>query len=363
MRKARRDADEGLPSQQDAAGWTVGAWVQHFIDTSPRLRPRTRDGYESLLSNQITPHIGNVRLGKLRPEQIDRWLIAIAKGGQSEQSCLHAFSLLRRAYVVAMRRRVIAVSPCAQVDPPRPSPRPPSFFTADEARAVLKAARSRRNGVRWGLAFELGLRPGEARGLLLDDVASGSATLLVARALQRQRGKGMVFVPPKNAMSIRTMVLSPMLAKWLEEHLRERRKDELRAGHVWHEPIPGLLFVGRDGRPWSAELDRADWKALLAEAGVTYRRPYDARHTFGSIMGAVGAAPKTTMEAMGHTQLTTTLGIYTHVMDGSRQQASDAVAAVLWQRPKVVKKKATGGGRGGRTAPTSAPSRRRGPDA
>ena len=58
-------------------------------------------------------------------------------------------------------------------------------FTVEEAQQILRAAASRRNGVRFALALALGLRQGEALGLKWDRLDRKSKALRFPKQIQR----------------------------------------------------------------------------------------------------------------------------------------------------------------------------------
>lgn len=81
-----------------------------------------------------------------------------------------------------------------------------------------RAARDVPNGARWSVALALGLRQGEALGLLWDAVDLDAGTLTVRRALQRQVGKCLVLVEPKSHAGRRTIKLPDALREALRSH-------------------------------------------------------------------------------------------------------------------------------------------------
>jgi integrase len=78
--------------------------------------------------------------------------------------------------------------------------------------------RSDRNEARWSVALALGLRQGEALGLQWKDVDLDAGTLRLRRALQRLRGRGLVFVETKSRAGRRTIVLPSTLRRALQAH-------------------------------------------------------------------------------------------------------------------------------------------------
>jgi integrase len=74
-----------------------------------------------------------------------------------------------------------------------------------------------------------------------------------------------------------------------------------------------------------------DWQQLLVSAGVRKARLHDARHTAASLPLAQGVPARVVMEMLGHSQITLTLGTYSHVAPELQQEAADRMGRVLWR--------------------------------
>ena len=61
----------------------------------------------------------------------------------------------------------------------------------------------------------------------------------------------------------------------------------------------------------------------------------DSRHTHATILGEVGESVKTAQALLGHSDLETTLNVYTHAIPESQKRAVDKVAEILF--PNVPK--------------------------
>ena len=57
------------------------------------------------------------------------------------------------------------------------------------------------------------------------------------------------------------------------------------------------------------------------------------RHTHATLLGEVGESLKTAQALLGHSDLETTLNVYTHAISESQKRAVDKVAEILF--PKV----------------------------
>jgi len=68
---------------------------------------------------------------------------------------------------------------------------------------------------------------------------------------------------------------------------------------------------------------------VLDKAGLPQMKFHELRHSCVSLLGAQGVAPRTIQEIMGHSQMSTTMGIYAHVMPSVLRDAADAMDRVL----------------------------------
>ena len=76
--------------------------------------------------------------------------------------------------------------------------------------------------------------------------------------------------------------------------------------------------------------DWKSWKALLALAGVRDARPHAARHTAATLLLQQGVPARVAMQILGHSQISLTLGTYSHVVPELAQEAAERMDRVLW---------------------------------
>ena len=241
---------------------------------------------------------------------------------------LQAHRLLSRALKIAMQRGRNARSVCTLVDAPSLDHHEIEPLTVAEARAILDTARGRRNGARWAVALALGLRQGEALGLQWPDIDLDAGTLTVRRALQRQKGKGLVLVEPKSRAGRRTIALPEPVVELLRAHRGAQNAERLHAGSEWHPH--GFVFAQRTGLPIDSRADRRNWDQLLRDAGVRPARLHDARHTAATTLLVMGVPAGVVMQILGHSQIGITLGTHSHVVPELANDAANKVAAAYW---------------------------------
>ncbi|HEY5353383.1 MAG TPA: site-specific integrase [Streptosporangiaceae bacterium] len=230
---------------------------------------------------------------------------------------------------MAVKWQLIAINPATLVDAPQATQYEITPLSAKEARRLIQAASGDRMAARWLVGLALGLRQDEALGLRWDDIDLAARVLRVRRALQRQRGGGLVFMLPKTARSKRTVPLPAQLVRALEEHKEQQEKERIAAGSLWRGSP--CVFTTPIGTPVDPRNDYREFKKLLGKAGLPPVRLHDLRHTAASLLIAQGVPARVVMEILGHSQIALTMNTCSHVAPEVSREAADRMAQVLWQ--------------------------------
>jgi integrase len=149
-----------------------------------------------------------------------------------------------------------------------------------------------RDGVLMQLLFDVGLRKGEARRLRLMHVADD------VRILRGKGGKDRV-VPATARATMRVNELAIL--------------DGLSPpDHLWYTRPGGGDQIAREKPIGDGSFDRW-WRRCLETAGIRYRNPHVARHSFATRWLRRGGRITTLSTAMGHASLATTYDLYGHL--------------------------------------------------
>jgi len=67
-----------------------------------------------------------------------------------------------------------------------------------------------------------------------------------------------------------------------------------------------IFLNPRTGEPWTGDqaIRKTMWTPILKRVGVRYRRPYQTRHTYASMMLTCGESPVWLAQQMGHSDFT-----------------------------------------------------------
>lgn len=345
LRQLRSELDNGSSSGSavtSGRATTVEEWVTYWLDTiaAKRCKPSTLRGYRTSVHQYIVPLLGHHRLDRLRPEHVEQaWdeLQGVGNPLKSEHGTARpltsttahqAHAVLSRALKVAAQRERVGRNVCTLVDKPPVAETDIEAMTPDEARRVLAFSQDARNAARWSVALALGLRQGEALGLMWSDVDFDAGTLSVRRALARVPGRGLVLGGLKTKRSKRTLSLTgtPLLGQ-LRAQRAAQNAERLAAGDQWLDH--DVIFAQPNGKPIDPRADWQTWTDLLAGAGVQHYRLHDARHTAATLLLLQGVDTRTVMDVLGHSQISVTTK-YQHVVAELMHEASRRMGAALW---------------------------------
>jgi integrase len=315
---------QGLPVSSGAQPLSV--YFDYWLTANrARLRPVTIATY-AVDIRRLTPFLGNVPLKAITPGMIQSTYALMLKAGLSQRSVEEVHTVLHRALSHAMHWGLTSRNPAQLVSPPRPGRREMTALSSAQLQRLLEHTEGSRWYPLWVLIASTGLCKGEALGLGWQDVDLEAQKLTVRRALQRQPGIGVVFVPPKSATSRRTVYLSDVACRALATQRRYEEACRLRAEEWFHS---GLVFTNLEGGPLeSGEVNRALTQALR-QAGLPHIRVHDLRHTTASILLEAGTHPKILQDLLGHSTIRLTLDTYSHFTPALHREAAQTMDVVL----------------------------------
>jgi integrase len=306
---------------------TVSQFFTEWLDAvQPSLRPRTFVGYEQLVRLHVLPDLGTLSLTKLGPQHLQQLYASRLTAGLSPTTVNHLHALIHKALSHALRWSLVHRNVADLVDPPRNRHFEIAPLTAEQARAFLSAASGHRLEALYVVAVTTGMRQGELLGLRWRDVDLDAGTLQIRGSMQLTPD-GLRIMEPKTAGSRRRVALSRQPIDALRRHRVAQAEERLRMGAAWENNE--LVFATKTGQPITPSMLRRSYEPLLTRAGLPRMRFHDLRHTSATLLLGRGVHPKVVSEMLGHTRISTTLDLYSHVSMTMQQQAAEAFDAIL----------------------------------
>jgi integrase len=312
-----------------------------------RLSQDTLDSYATLTRLHVLPHLGGTRLDRLTPALLRDWITLLlakprrlAPGQRAEDAdpgaprlsprtvtLVHA--VLRAALNDALRDEVPGLrrNVAELVEPPARTPSRAQPLDLQTLPAVLGAIEAHRWRALWLTYLGLGLRKGEALGLLWSDVDLETGLVTVQRSLRRRGGR-LVDGPVKTQASSATVPIPRPLVAVLAQHraVQQRKREQ---AYTWSDP--DRVFTTSHGTPLDPRNVNYEWTKVCAAAGIDPIRPHDLRHSMATLALRQGVDIKTIQSMLRHSRLATTADLYTHVLAEVQRCGADRIGDLLSQ--------------------------------
>ncbi|WP_432017386.1 tyrosine-type recombinase/integrase [Streptomyces hydrogenans] len=330
-RRALLDAvDNGVPVPTRSA--KLSEWLPYWLDNvvKPRRKLSTYDKYEAHVRLYLVPGIGSKRLESLSVADVRRFLVQLEKK-TTAATAKESHRVLRTALTAACREELISRNVASLVEPPRPKTRELSPWSLDETLDFLAASRRDPLYAAFVLAIAMGLRRGELVGLRWADVDLDKRVLYVRQQIQRRRG--VLYDDDPKGRRRRTVPLPAMCIAPLRWHRMRQNDQRAKAGERWEEG--GYVFTTASGRPVEPRNVYRSFTRVAASAGLRVIRLHDARHGTATLLTAAGVPPRVVMEILGHSQISITMDVYTHVVQDTQREAISHMDRLLKRRPSL----------------------------
>lgn len=335
--KAIREKDLGTFIEPSPT--TVDDYMKKWLETAarPRLRDNTYREYEGLLCRYVSPTLGGKRLSDVRPLDIQSLYTTMTEKNLSARTVRFTHSVLSSAFKQAVRWRMLLQNPCESVELPRKVSQEMQSLTPIEAARFLAEAASDRWAALFVLALATGLRPSEYFGLKWSDVDLEQGLVTVQRSLiwRSYKSGDWYFGEPKTPRSRRRIPLPDSVVRALIQHKRRQAEERLKEGAAYKNL--DLIFATCEGQPLiRLNVIQKHFKPILERAKLPATlRLYDLRHTCATLLLAANENPKVVSERLGHSSITLTMDVYSHVLPDMQQGASDKLEKILFNKTGI----------------------------
>jgi integrase len=295
--------------------------------------PKTIERYRELLKNHVRPHIGAVRLQKLRPVNLSELYAKLLREGRgsgqglSARTVGHVHRVLHKALVVAAEWGLIQQNAADVAKPPPATPVEIGILTEDQVGQVLRATRGRSLYPIAALALATGMRRGELLALAWCNVDLASGKLRVERSVEQTK-VGLRLKPPKTKYGRRSIALPISTVAELRNYRIAQQELRLRLG-LGKMPDDALVFPNLEGGVRSPNALTKEWTRTTIGQNLPRVSLHALRHTHASQLIASGMDVLTISRRLGHGSPTITLGVYGHLFTNTDDRAAEIIESAL----------------------------------
>ena len=314
---------------------TVAEFLEQWLGSlaNQGLSPKTYDRYQEMVNINLVPALGPIPLAKLEPIHIETaWSAALesgridGKGGLSPITVAHVHRLLKQALKKAVKWKMLATNPADMVDAPKVGQREIAVLTETELADLINAVKGTALYMPVMLASTTGLRRGEVLGLRWKDIDLDRGTLTVTQTLGQARSL-LYFKPPKTKAGRRTVTLPTITIEALRMHKIRQLEERLKLGLGRDDG--GLVFTRPDGQPVIPASFSRTFCEFVKNRGLPPISFHGLRHSHLSHLLRAGIHPKVASARAGHSSVTITMDVYSHILPGMQEEAAMKIDAVL----------------------------------
>ena len=301
-RKLRELREEIAAGARTSARYTVSKALNDWLDEGLDGRSDATVKLYQDMAKPLHAAIGGVPLKDLSAHDVRTVLAKLAED-HSTRSVQIAHNCLVRAITHAQVGDYVVKNVAALVKSPAgQTGRPSKALTADQAAALLDAAKGTRMHAYVVLCLQTGIRTEEARALTWSHIDLDEGTVAVWRSVRAH-------ADTKTQKSRRTLRLPALAAQALREHRQQQLEDRLKAGDQWVDN--DLVFASSVGTPLDRHNVLRSFRTVTRTAGLGDDwTPRELRHSFVSVMSANGVAVEEIARLAGHASTVTTERVY-----------------------------------------------------
>ena len=302
---------------------TVSELVARYVKTKTGVRESTKAGYVTVQRLLAREKFGSQQIKNVKISDAKLFLIKLQQEDGKSYSAVHSIrGVLRPAFQMAVDDDIIMKNPfgfeLASVvvnDSVRRE-----AVSRDQMRKFLKFIHDDNIYCKYYevvyILFHTGLRISEFCGVTVRDIDLKNMKIKVDHQLLRTSQMKYMVTETKTEAGKRLLPITEDVAKMFQVLVEDREAPKI-------EPIidghSGFLFYDKEGMPLVAMHWQHRFNHMVNRYNEIYRiqipniTPHVCRHTYCSNMAKAGMNPKTLQYLMGHSDISVTMNVYTHV--------------------------------------------------
>lgn len=316
IKDAIQNADKVIPKDKQC---TVDEWFEVWIATYKAfVKDSTSYRYRRMYLKHISPKVGGHFLSDVTRVELQATITDMQEIGLSASSQAFAKKILTGMFSKAFEDEMIVRNPASGIVTAKRLQPDTVVLTKQQERDFLQGIENEFYAPVLGFQFNTGLRAGELFGLRLEDVDIEEGFVYVRRTLETVGGQP-VEHDPKTQQSRRRIPINSECRRYLDKWLDYRKycADKHKGTECRY------FFCNQHFRP----LNLCTYNDLImrmvarvnltlpAEKQIPVFRSHAMRRSFATRCFEARIPPKIVQKYLGHTNIKTTLDVYTRVFD------------------------------------------------
>ena len=324
LRELEKQIGKDLDSQLDPMGknMTVMELVARYLTTRTGVRPNTLMNYGFVRNILKNKEFGSRKMCSVKTSDAKLFLIKMQQDGKGSSTIKTVRGVLRPAFQMAVDDDMIVKNPfgfqLAGVIQNTEKTR--QAITKEQMKKFLKFVHDDNIYCKYYetfyILFHTGMRISEFCGLTLKDIDMKNRVIDINHQLQRTSWGEYIIEPTKTNAGTRKLPMTDDVFQMFQAIIEDRPTD---LPEIMVQGYAGFLFRDKNGMPEVA----MHWEHRFNHAVKRYNdifkvqmpniTPHVCRHTYCSNMARARMNPKTLQYLMGHSDISVTMNVYTHL--------------------------------------------------
>lgn len=338
LKQFKKDFTEELDKKvrtRDPANCLFTEFLADWLETiKPSVEITTYSGYSLSIKNKIIPYFNeqhpDLLLKNLTPKMIqDYYNYEMQVNNLTPNTVIHRHANIRKALQYAFKLGLIPNNPADRVERPRRNHFENEPYNEIELAELFEKVKGTNLELGVILAAFYGLRREEAIGLKWKSIDFQHKTITIKSVVTEALVDGKVMLVEKNRTktksSFRTLPLVPPFEELLIRLKKEQEYYKELCGNSYNKEYLEYVYVNQIGDIIKPGYITQEFPNFLKRNGMRRIRFHDLRHSCATLLYANGVALKDIQMWLGHSNISTTSNIYTHLDFDSKIESANAI--------------------------------------
>ena len=309
-------------------GDVLDEWLALHKET---VKASTWQFIELRANKHVRPYFKNMYVDKITLRHCQDFVNKTFKA--APVAYVYSVSIVKNTLDYALRLGMIESNPMLYVIKPKKQTtildKHGNYYNKDELKNFLAAAKdtSLKKYALFRLLSFSGVRIGECLALTWHDLNYKNNTIAINKTLARTKN-GIKIQTPKTKASNRVISLDTETIQILKSWQLEQRKQLLKLG-INSMNKQQLIFSNTKNKFIIIPTVRLAIKQIAKKAGIYPITTHGFRHTHATLLFASGMDIKQVQARLGHSNVQTTLNIYTHAIQDKQDKIGDEFAKYI----------------------------------
>ena len=313
----------------------MSSWVDMMKNS---VEDTTYAAYSMTINKKIVPYFNEKHPGLLlrevTPKHIqDYYTHEMNDNGLSANTVIHRHANIRKALQYAMKTGLILSNPADLVERPKKNQFVGGFYNEKELAKLFEAVKGDPIELGVLVAAFYGLRRSEVVGLKWDAIDFEKKTITVRHTVTQMCLDGKSTIVQKDRTKTKSSYRTLPLVEHFEELLLRLKEEQAHnrklCGRSYSKKYTEYIYVDQLGQLIKPGYITQHFPQVLEKNDLRKIRFHDLRHSCASLLHANGVSMKEIQVWLGHSDISTTMNIYTHLDVDSKVASANAIIGIF----------------------------------